>query len=215
MKKNLIFLLTIILFFSFANLQAKSKKKKMPRYINVKIVLEKVHRKPYLIVDSHLMKEHLFEDDIMKIVWSPEEKQFAFKLLNKTEETIEILWDKVIFIDSEGEGHRTIHVGVKYNNRNEYQTPTIIPMLTRIRDGITPAENVSFKKGKWGGWKTNRIFKKRLSTREVKKKQKENPDYSINDFIDYYKYRIAMTLKIEDVEFNYNFFFKTEILERK
>ncbi|MFM6308511.1 MAG: hypothetical protein ACKPGB_09620, partial [Dolichospermum sp.] len=105
-----------------------------------------------------LNKDLNFEDKYIKISWIFSEDKLGFVLNNKTKNPIKIDWNQVSYIDTLGNAEKVIHQGVKYVNRNEFQTPTIIPPTAKIQDIIFPSNNISYVSGKHGFFCPSTIF---------------------------------------------------------
>jgi hypothetical protein len=85
-------------------------------------------------------------------------QQLGFVLKNKTDEPIEIDWNKVAFVDVTGESHKVIHSGVKFNERSQPLVATTIPPSARIEDIVFPSDYVYFREGQYGGWSEYPLF---------------------------------------------------------
>lgn len=55
-----------------------------------------------------------YEDALVQIDWLPTSSRFHFELKNKTDHTIEILWDRAAFAHPDGRTGPIMHEGVKY-----------------------------------------------------------------------------------------------------
>jgi hypothetical protein len=110
--------------------------------------------KPSIVESSDLD----FSDDLTGFVFSISKRQFGFVLQNKTDEPIEIDWNKVAFVDVIGESHKVMHSGVKYIGRNEPLAPTTIPPSAKLEDIVSPSDYVYYSEGKYGGWRELPLF---------------------------------------------------------
>ena len=68
----------------------------------------------------------------------PKTTHFGFVLENKSENTIKIIWDEAIFIDAEEFSRKIVHSGIKYNDINSSQIPTVIAKDSKLRDAVFP-----------------------------------------------------------------------------
>ncbi|MEY2833582.1 MAG: hypothetical protein RLZZ574_2841 [Cyanobacteriota bacterium] len=100
----------------------------------------------------------IFEDDNINITWIFDKKQLGFVLKNKTNSPIKIDWNQVSYIDVNSSAQKVIHSGVKYVNRNEYMSSTLVPPTAKIEDIIYPSDNISYISGKYGGWSEKPMF---------------------------------------------------------
>jgi hypothetical protein len=101
-------------------------------------VVEKIQPQPF--------SKGIFEDSLIRVEWEPTLKEFAFELTNKTDHTISINWDEVVYVDENNMPINVMHKGIINLKRNETQKPSIIPTGTTHRDFIIPTENVNLFK---------------------------------------------------------------------
>ena len=102
-----------------------------------------------------------FEDGKIQIIWKCNGTRFMFVLLNKTNSPLTIDWDKIIFVDTEGEAGNVIHSGVKYIDRNNGQLKTIVPKMAKLNDFLIPSKNCVFNNGSYfrpASWQENYLF---------------------------------------------------------
>ena len=105
---------------------------------------------------KYLYNEYNYEDDYIDINWYVEYQQLNFSLRNKTKQSIKIKWDDVVFVDYLGNPQRVMHSGVKYNERNNSQPPSLIPANTRLTDIIIPTNNVNYNETL--GWYISNLY---------------------------------------------------------
>lgn len=97
-------------------------------------------------------------DDLADFTFSISKQQFSFVLKNKTDEPMDIDWNKVAFVDIGGESHKVMHSGVKYIARNEPLAPTTVPPSAKLEDIVFPADYVYYSEGEYGGWRELPLF---------------------------------------------------------
>jgi hypothetical protein len=103
---------------------------------------------------------YTWQDDKISISFEFPEKQIDFKLYNKSQNVIKIIWDNAAFVFND-ESKKIIHSGIKYNESSAHQPPTSIPPKSSITDCILPAENIYWQYGSYsGGWREAPIFPK-------------------------------------------------------
>lgn len=95
------------------------------------------------------VSQYVYEDDYIRILWFVDRVSFHFNLENKTDRTIRVEWDNIAYVDYDGETGRVIHSGVKYNERNSEQAPSVVPRRARMTDVLLPAANVEFDGYRW------------------------------------------------------------------
>lgn len=100
-----------------------------------------------LASDSDGLIKSQFEDSRIQIIWKCDGTRFKFVLLNKTNLPLTIDWDKIVYVDTNGEAGNVIHSGVKYNERNQGQLKTIVPKLAKATISLFHPEIVFFSAG--------------------------------------------------------------------
>lgn len=102
-----------------------------------------------------------YSDNWINAFFYIEDSRIRFSLENKTDSALKIIWDECSIVKF-GISEKTIHEGIKYINRNESQSPTIIPPHASIVDFVLPAENVYYNPGSGtiipGGWQEYDLF---------------------------------------------------------
>lgn len=71
----------------------------------------------------------------------------AFSLENKTEQSIKIPWDEAAFIDESGRSHRVMHAGVKFDDREKPQAPSVVVPRGLLKDIVAPTDYVHWREG--------------------------------------------------------------------
>jgi len=112
--------------------------------------------------------EHLtFEDNLCKIIFSPEERGIAFDLINKSNRTIKILWDEVAYVDQYKSSHRVLHLGTKFIHSDRPQPISAVPVDAKLDDLIVPADYAEWTTTtsiwfgtKTSGWQIRPLFPK-------------------------------------------------------
>lgn len=151
--------------------------------------------------------KYTYEDEVVKITWVVLTKQLAFFLTNKSDNSIQIIWDEAAFVDYDGSTGRVIHSGVKYIDRNNSQPPTIIPKNAKVDDIVVPTDNIYYQEGQYGGWRINALF-------PTYAKNAEELGQMGNETVGK-EIKVLLPLKIEDVVNEYTFTFKVVDFEAK
>lgn len=99
--------------------------------------------------------KYYFEDEMVKILWLPSASGLSFVLSNKTNHSIKIIWDETSYVDENGLGHRTMHSGVKYTDRNNPQPPTVVVRKGSVNDVVISADKVYWREGYYGKYLSN------------------------------------------------------------
>ena len=150
--------------------------------------------------------KYSFEDDLIKIIWLCTSKSFNFKLENKSDSTIKILWDEASYIDENSSSNKIMHSGIKYIDAGKSQPPTIIIKGANLEDIIIPTNKVYFNNSYW---ESANLFKKYINEDEKEKFINENKDTKI--------VKVLLPLEIEGVvnEYIFSFSVKKSIEEKK
>ncbi|HYH10030.1 MAG TPA: hypothetical protein VEK11_23475 [Thermoanaerobaculia bacterium] len=102
-----------------------------------------------------------FEDERIRIAWTPEATQLQFELTNKSDASMRVLWDDASFVDVSGRGDRVMHQGVKFADRSSSMPPTLIVHGATLDDLIAPVTNVYWREG-YGAYDAGRWQSKPL-----------------------------------------------------
>lgn len=140
-----------------------------------------------------------FEDDLLRISFVLNRNQFGFTLFNKTDEPIRFDWDKLAYVDANGESHRVIHAGIRYIERDRPQAPTIVPPNAKVSDLIFPVDYIRWQSGisRVGDWKVEGILPRAELATEYRGK----------------RLSIFMPLEINGKFKNYNFVFEIDVVD--
>jgi hypothetical protein len=140
-------------------------------------------------------RELLFEDQAIRILFSPSEKQIGMVLQNKMHSPIKVDWNNFSYVDIAGLAHGVMHTGVRYMERDRPQVPTVIPPAAMIEDVIVPSDHISYTPGSAGGWSARSLFPGIIT----------EPDRYIGK-----SFSVFMPLEVEGTVKNYLFSFRIE-----
>jgi hypothetical protein len=98
-----------------------------------------------------------------------------------------------------------MHIGVKYINRNEPQSPTVIVRGGKVSDIVFPTNNVSYVSGQYGGWRETGIFEPYAETSVEKLKPAKD---HIGEEV-----QVLLPLEIQGTVNEYIFSFKVHDVE--
>lgn len=150
-----------------------------------------------------------FEDDLVRTLWSVSNRSIAFSIKNKTEHSIKILWDDAAFIDQTGSSHRVVHSGIKINQRQQQQAPSIIARQSSIEDNLFSTDHVTETTLTNTGWIEVPFF--------VEYYYSTNPEKTFATFEDFDRFvksnvgktiQALLPLQVEEVINDYIFSFK-------
>ena len=141
------------------------------------------------IYDKGVTK-YSFEDNYISIIILGEDNQFDFKLDNKTQNSIKVVWDDAVFVDCNGSTSKIMHSGVKFNEREASQVASTIIRGATLEDIAVPISNVHFDEI-LKEWVTDTMYPKTIS-KGVK------------------QFRLMLPIQIKDVVNEYVFVFDVE-----
>jgi len=104
-----------------------------------------------------------FEDEMVRIKWSPAPYDIIFVLNNKSDVPVKIVWDAARFIDENGVSHRLIHSGTGYEDRYAPHSPTIVAARGTVEDFVHPADYFQKEEDYGGGLNKQEDYSKRSS----------------------------------------------------
>jgi hypothetical protein len=88
-------------------------------------------------------------DNHIELKLIPQEKNLSVELKNISGNTITIVWDEIIFVNEDSESQRVIHSGIKYNERNNPQQPSLIAKNTVLKDALIPVNRIKWMTDEW------------------------------------------------------------------
>lgn len=139
-------------------------------------------------IDEDSLNRYAFEDENIKISILGGESRFVFSLSNKTANTIKIIWDDAVFVQTNGVTSKVIHSGIKYSERENNQTPSIIIRGATLEDFALPT---SLVRNDGLTWVEESMFPSEVS-------------YTVKQI------RLMLPIQIEDVVNEYVFIFNVE-----
>jgi hypothetical protein len=104
------------------------------------------------VTDTGVAK-YSFEDELVRIVIYPYHDRVYFNLVNKTSNSLKIIWNDAAFVGLDGASEPVMHVGVKYTDCRGQKASSVVIQQGRVSDSAIPCSNVSFFSGAYtGGW---------------------------------------------------------------
>ena len=85
-----------------------------------------------------------YEDKLLAMNFEVVNNNLLVEIHNKTNEPIDIIWDKVSSVNPYGEAERIIHAGVAYADRYKSMANSTIPPHSYIKDNITTSRSVYY-----------------------------------------------------------------------
>ncbi len=114
------------------------------------------------------LSKYTFEDDYIRITWYVGRTSLHFTLYNKSQHSIKIPWDDMVYVDVAGRTGRVMHSGVKYVDRNNAQPASVVPKGTSLSDLVQPTDNIYYLSGQYGGWQELPLLPKYTTEEELR-----------------------------------------------
>jgi hypothetical protein len=154
MKKSLIFILLALILLGIIACSGGSKDKMIVKYdVELSMVRKAsdiTQRYQAPVADTIDVVRYAYEDDLFRSIWSASEGGWDLVLYNKSERPLMIDWDEVSYIDVDNIGHSVLSSSTKYSERNEPQTPSVIPRRGNITERLFSATHIyQSSTGEW------------------------------------------------------------------
>ncbi len=107
-------------------------------------------------------ERYSYDDGQVKIVWEYDPKMFLFRLENKTDKSIKIIWDEALYVNENGVSGKVVHEGVRYVDRDGVQPPTVVIRKGRVNDFMIPTNKIYYLNGV--GWMTAPLWPNRTKS---------------------------------------------------
>lgn len=114
-----------------------------------------------LSLSENEITKYTYEDELVSFTWYVSKSEFNFWLKNKTNHSIKIPWDDIVFINPGGRSMRVIHSGIRYIDRNNTQAPSVVAKNSTLKDILVPSEYIHYVDdggSGLGGWKVHDVF---------------------------------------------------------
>ena len=95
-------------------------------------------------IEDSVLTKFSFEDDVINIIIFSDISHFSFKLTNKSQNSIKIIWDDAAFVDVNGSTSKIMHSGIKYSQRESPQPATTIIRGASLEDIACPTSKVRY-----------------------------------------------------------------------
>ena len=203
----------------------------------VALKLEQVEREPGLEQNIPVKDGKLFDSGPFAIVWSPAPQGFRFRIYNKLQSPLLILWNECRFIDEKGNPHNITHQGVKRPSLSEMKAmqPRSVEVGGNWQDVFFPFDSdyiehekelVSFNDagadaartyGK-AGLRIRPVFIDKYKEKEVKKivkkQSKKDKNFNFETYISDHTYKVIVAMRFNETKYLYTFFFRAYLLDK-
>ncbi|MCP4214687.1 MAG: hypothetical protein GY765_08515 [bacterium] len=209
---------------------------------NVAVKLEKVERTPALETEIKVMDGQVFESAPIAVLWSPVPQGFRFRLYNRKDQKVTILWNECRFYDERNRSHVVTHHGVKSQQPSDLKgmKPTVVEAQGKVQDVLFPYDSdylihekelTRFGKGNESSPNVNNYNKRGLRTRPIfldkipekmankllkkKRKKTKNKELDMAGYITSLTYSMEMPLLLGETRYVYRFYFRSHLMADK
>lgn len=85
---------------------------------------------------------HAFEDEFIRVTWTPFETQLGLIVVNKTNSTQYVLWDQVSYEGTDGKPERVVHEGVDAANPAAPMPPRAVAPGATLLELLEPRSHL-------------------------------------------------------------------------
>lgn len=96
------------------------------------------------VVEESGITKYSYIDKYIDILIFAESSRFSFRIKNVSENTIKLVWNEAVFVDSDGSTSKVMHVGTKYSEKDGDQPASTIIKGAMIDDIAAPTKNVRY-----------------------------------------------------------------------
>lgn len=93
-----------------------------------------------IITDS--LEKYCYEDNTIDITMFVLDNNIDFKLKNKSQHSLKIIWNEGVFVDENGSTSAIVHGDIKVINAEKEQIPTTIIRGANLEDIVVPIRNI-------------------------------------------------------------------------
>ena len=113
---------------------------------NLRIKLEKAvsYRLKFRMLSPVSSDEIKFQDKVVSVALTVEDRQFHLNLANLTSSELKILWDRAEYTDVKNRQHRLMHSGVRYQDRNNPLSAQPVPPHGSVQEAVMPISSVVY-----------------------------------------------------------------------
>lgn len=150
-----------------------------------------------------------FEDNLIAAQFFYGDKDIELLLVNKFEQTVKLNWDNAAWVDTDGRSMRLIHSGIRLNDKNAPQAPSLIPKLGTLNVYIVPANNLWTHRGvdaqgkafRVSGWET--LFDLQVGSEEDEETRVKRAQANVGKSC-----AILLPIEVDGHQYDYVFHFK-------
>jgi hypothetical protein len=155
-------------------------------------------------IDNGNGQQFNYEDKIVKFAWIINEKSYSFLLINKTQYTIKMNWDDIVYVNMDSLSERMIHKDIPYPSviSNTPQVSSSVPRGAKYSDYLIPASSIFVEDEEDNEYDLNQIYYASVKEKKANKEIQKIKERLIGKTVS-----IQIPLVIEDTQNNYIFSF--------
>lgn len=100
-------------------------------------------RYSFSLVSPQWASSPVFQDERLSVHLIPSHDGLSLQLMNRSSQTLQIDWERVVYIDLAGKKHRMIHQGVDLKKKDSKQAPTSLIPGASLKNRLYPADMVA------------------------------------------------------------------------
>ncbi len=112
--------------------------------LNIKLTPTVRYRLLHRLVSPSVSDTLQFRDATIAVSFKLADQSFQLRLENLTSRNAKILWDRSEYTDPNGQPHRLMHSGVRFQDRNNPIPDQLVPPRSSVQEAVIPISKVSF-----------------------------------------------------------------------
>ncbi len=112
--------------------------------VNIKLEATIRYRLSQRLVSPAVSDNMQFRDSTIAVSFTLADRSFQFHLENLTSRNVKILWERSEYTDANGQSHRLMHSGIRFQDRNNPVPDQLVPPRASVQEEIIPVGKVSF-----------------------------------------------------------------------
>ncbi len=112
--------------------------------LNIKLEEMVRYRLSYRLVSPAVSDALKFRDATAAFSFAVGEQSFQFRFENLTAQPVNILWERAEYTDVNGQGHRLMYSGVRFQDRNNPIPDQTVPSRATVQEAVIPVSKVYF-----------------------------------------------------------------------
>jgi hypothetical protein len=114
--------------------------------LNIKLEPSQIirYRLSHRLVSPAVSDTLQFRDATIDVSFMFGDQSFQLRFENLTAQNVKILWERAEYTDTNGQSHRLMHSGVRFQDRNNPIPDQIVPPRSAVQEAVIPISKVYF-----------------------------------------------------------------------